>query len=271
MSTIRNAYVDTSSGQVHARTLGEGKSILLMHWSPGTGAMYRHVMPLLAGHGFRCIALDLMGYGRSADRPRAGWTMADYAANVAEVLSALGVSSCAALGGHISAGIALELALAKTVTVTNLILDGMTLLTPPEATALMSHFNHLSPTVRADNGHKSFIWDSVEVFLRVWDPGLTPDESRRAFYYGYMRDLLDANRPAEPSPIVAYDMAPRLAAYTGPVLFLTAETEPLRVCHERGLKLRPGALGHVFPGGHPLHDSARAMEYADQIVRFVAS
>jgi len=268
VSVIRNAYVDTSAGQVHVRTLGAGKPIVLMHWSPGTGAMYRHVMPLLVARGFACIALDLMGYGRSADRPRAGWTMADYAANVAEVLTALGVSSCVALGGHISAGIALELALAKKIAITHLVLDGMTLLTPSEADALMSHFKHLSPVVRADGGHKSFVWESVEVFLQVWDPGLTPTEGRRAFYYDYMRDLLDANRPAEISPIVAYDMAARLKLYGGPALFLTAETEPLRVGHTRGLALAPGAHGHMFPGGHPLHDPARAAEYADQVVRF---
>lgn len=269
MSAIRNAYADTSSGQVHVRTLGAGKPIVLMHWSPGTGAMYRHVMPLLAARGFACIAPDLMGYGRSADRPRAGWTMADYAANMAEALSALGVSSCAVVGGHISAGIGLELALGNRIKVTHLVLDGATLLTPSEAETLMSHFKHLSPTVRADGGHKSFIWDSVEIFLQVWDRNLRPTEERRSFYYSYMRDLLDANRPPEPSPIVAYDMAVRLKLYGGPALLLTSETEPLRACHDRGLELLPQARGHVFRGGHPLHDLARADEYAAEVVRFV--
>jgi len=271
MSVLRCSYVDTAAGQMHLRTLGEGPPLVLLHWAPATGAMYRHVMPPLVRRGLRCIAPDLPGYGRSADRPRPGWTMADYAANLAKALTALEIVSCDVLGGHLSAGIALELALGGRLAVRRVVLDGLALLTKAEADALMARFAHLSPVVRADGGHASFVWDSVVAFLKEWDPAFVVSETTRPIIFGYMRDLLDANRPPEPSPILGYDMASRLKLLRVPTLFLTAAREPLRVGHERGLALAPQAAGHVFPGSHPLHDPARAAEYAEVVAAFLAS
>jgi pimeloyl-ACP methyl ester carboxylesterase len=270
MAAIRHAYVDTPDGQLHVRTLGNGTPLVLLHWGPATGAQYRHVMPVLADRGFRCLAFDLMGYGRSADRPPQ-WRMADYAVNISAALAALDVRQCDVLGGHVSAGVALELALDGRVNVARLVLDGSPLLTAEESARLMAKFAHLSPKVRADGGHKTFAWDSVVTFLTEWDPAFRVSDATVPTVHSYMRDLLDANRPPEPSPIVDYDMAPRLEAATLPVLCLSAEREPLRVCHERALARLARGTGHVFAGGHPLHDAARAAEYGDVIAAFLRS
>jgi hypothetical protein len=64
-------------------------------------------------------------------------------------------------------------------------------------------------------------------------------------------------------------MPPRLDLPSLPALCLTAEREPLRVCHERGLAHLKNGRGHVFPGGHPLHDAARAAEYAGVVAAFL--
>jgi len=48
----------------------DGEFVLLMHGEPSWSYLYRHMIPLLADAGLRCIAPDLVGFGRS-DKPAA--------------------------------------------------------------------------------------------------------------------------------------------------------------------------------------------------------
>lgn len=59
--TIRVHYVD--EGDPHA-----GETVLLMHGEPSWSYLYRKMVPPLAESGFRVIAPDLVGFGRS-DKP----------------------------------------------------------------------------------------------------------------------------------------------------------------------------------------------------------
>ena len=47
----------------------EGRVVLLLHGEPSWCFLYRHMIPPLTAAGFRCIAPDLIGFGRS-DKPR---------------------------------------------------------------------------------------------------------------------------------------------------------------------------------------------------------
>ena len=46
----------------------EGRVVLLLHGEPSWCFLYRHMIPPLVAAGFRCIAPDLIGFGRS-DKP----------------------------------------------------------------------------------------------------------------------------------------------------------------------------------------------------------
>jgi haloalkane dehalogenase len=48
--------------------LGEGRPVLLMHGEPTWSFLWRHVIPPVRDAGYRCIAPDLPGFGRS-DKP----------------------------------------------------------------------------------------------------------------------------------------------------------------------------------------------------------
>lgn len=61
--TLRAHYVDEGDG-------GSGETVLLMHGEPSWSYLYRHMIPVLAGAGHRCVAPDLIGFGRS-DKPAA--------------------------------------------------------------------------------------------------------------------------------------------------------------------------------------------------------
>jgi haloalkane dehalogenase len=63
---------DTEGGQLRIHYLDEGPAdgdvVLLMHGQPAWSYLYRHMIPPLVDAGFRVIAPDLVGFGRS-DKP----------------------------------------------------------------------------------------------------------------------------------------------------------------------------------------------------------
>lgn len=59
---LRVHYVDEGSSD------GTGETIVMLHGNPSWSYLYRHVIPPLVAAGHRCIALDLVGFGRS-DKP----------------------------------------------------------------------------------------------------------------------------------------------------------------------------------------------------------
>jgi haloalkane dehalogenase len=82
---------DLDGGRLRVHYLDEGPSdgevVLLMHGEPSWCFLYRHMIPVLTAAGLRCIAPDLVGFGRS-DKPaeRSDYT---YARHVEWMRSAL--------------------------------------------------------------------------------------------------------------------------------------------------------------------------------------
>jgi haloalkane dehalogenase len=68
-------YVEVDDGdggrlRVHHLDEGppDGEVVLLMHGEPSWSFLYRHMIPVLVDAGLRCVAPDLVGFGRS-DKP----------------------------------------------------------------------------------------------------------------------------------------------------------------------------------------------------------
>lgn len=81
---------DGDGGTLRVHYLDEGmgdETVLLMHGEPSWCYLYRHMIPVLVDAGYRCVAPDLVGFGRS-DKPaaRADYT---YAAHVEWMRAAL--------------------------------------------------------------------------------------------------------------------------------------------------------------------------------------
>lgn len=65
------ASVDDGDGgqlRVHYVDDGDGEVVLLMHGEPSWSFLYRKMIPALVSAGLRCVAPDLVGFGRS-DKP----------------------------------------------------------------------------------------------------------------------------------------------------------------------------------------------------------
>lgn len=63
-------YIDIEGYRIHYLDEGpaDGEPVLLMHGQPSWSYLYRHMIPLLTEQGYRVIAPDLVGFGKS-DKP----------------------------------------------------------------------------------------------------------------------------------------------------------------------------------------------------------
>jgi pimeloyl-ACP methyl ester carboxylesterase len=88
----RHRSVEVPGGRIHLVEQGEGPLVLLVHGFPESWYSWRHQLPAIAGAGFRAVAVDVRGYGRSS-KPSAvdGYRMLAHVADNVGVVHALGV------------------------------------------------------------------------------------------------------------------------------------------------------------------------------------
>jgi len=68
MDELEEHSIDTPDGRLYAVAKGNGPVVLMVHGNPGLSYSWRHQMRPLAEAGYRAVAIDCLGYGRS-DRP----------------------------------------------------------------------------------------------------------------------------------------------------------------------------------------------------------
>ena len=61
-------YVDIDGMRQHYVDEGDGEVVLMLHGEPSWSYLYRHMIPPVVSAGFRVVAPDLFGFGRS-DKP----------------------------------------------------------------------------------------------------------------------------------------------------------------------------------------------------------
>ncbi|MDT0308106.1 alpha/beta hydrolase [Streptomyces sp. DSM 44917] len=93
--------VPSPGGRIHLVEQGTGPLVLLVHGFPESWYSWRHQLPALAAAGYRAVALDVRGYGRSS-RPAApeAYRMLDLVEDNVAVVRALGGTEPAAIVGH---------------------------------------------------------------------------------------------------------------------------------------------------------------------------
>lgn len=70
----RSRVVDVDGTRIHCVESGDGPLVLLVHGFPESWYSWRHQLPVLADAGYRAVAIDVRGYGRSS-KP---WAVEDY-------------------------------------------------------------------------------------------------------------------------------------------------------------------------------------------------
>lgn len=108
-------------GAVHYLDEGAGRPILMCHGNPTWSFLYRNVIRALRDR-FRCIAIDLPGFGLSDRPPGYGYTPAEQAAVVGELVAALDLRDLIVMGHDWGGPIGLAAACADPTRVSGLVL-----------------------------------------------------------------------------------------------------------------------------------------------------
>ncbi len=100
--------------RIHLVEQGSGPVVLLVHGFPESWWSWRHQMRPLADAGYRAVAIDVRGYGRSSAPPAVeDYRMLAHVADNVGVLDALGVGSAVIVGHDWGAPIAANSALLR--------------------------------------------------------------------------------------------------------------------------------------------------------------
>ncbi|MFI0355313.1 alpha/beta fold hydrolase [Actinomadura sp. 9N407] len=108
--SVRHHMVDVGGVSLHVAEQGPGLPVVMCHGFPGLWYSWRHQLPALAAAGYRAIALDMRGYGRS-DRPA---DPEDYGrrrtvADMVGLLDALGIDEAVFVGHDFGASLVWDL------------------------------------------------------------------------------------------------------------------------------------------------------------------
>lgn len=94
---FQSRWFESSAGRVHYVDEGKGQPILMCHGNPTWSFLYRNVIRSLRDR-FRCIAVDYPGFGLSDHPDGYGYTVAEHAGVVGELVSELDPSELIVLG-----------------------------------------------------------------------------------------------------------------------------------------------------------------------------
>jgi pimeloyl-ACP methyl ester carboxylesterase len=91
--------VTANHQRIHVVEAGTGPLVLLCHGFPESWYSWRHQLDALADAGYRAVAMDMRGYGRSSKpRAREDYVLPEIVADCVGVVEALGESSAVIVG-----------------------------------------------------------------------------------------------------------------------------------------------------------------------------
>jgi pimeloyl-ACP methyl ester carboxylesterase len=97
-------FVDTNGIRMAVYEQGNGPPVILLHGFPELAFSWRHQIPALAGAGFRAIAPDQRGYGRTSVPPQVSdYRIEELIADIHGLLDALGLQSAVFIGHDMGA------------------------------------------------------------------------------------------------------------------------------------------------------------------------
>ncbi len=103
----KHRQINVGPVDLHVVELGEGKPVLFCHGFPDLWVGWRRQMEAVAAAGYRAIALDMRGYGRSSavDDPH-GYTAFHTVGDLVKLLSVLEIETVSVIGHDFGATVA---------------------------------------------------------------------------------------------------------------------------------------------------------------------
>jgi len=238
---MTRGFVDTPDGQIHYRTAGSGRPVLLLHQTPRSSDEYRDVLPIL-GREFRAVAMDTIGYGDS-HKPRGTCTIEDYADGARRFLDGLGIARTMVVGHHTGAVVALELAAAHPDRVERLVLSASPFVDAEDRERRKTRPPIDEVRLKPDGSHLAELWQRRLSFY----PKDRPDLLTR-----FVIDALRAGEKVEEGhrAVGAYRMEDRIGRIRCPTLVVCGTEDPFSYPRMELVARRiPGSRAVPIPGG----------------------
>ncbi len=106
---FESRWFTSSVGPVHYVDEGSGRTLLLLHGNPDWSFLYRKIVSALR-NDFRCVVPDYPGFGLSAHPPGYGYTPAEHASVIAELVEALDLTDMVVMGQDWGGPIGMDIA-----------------------------------------------------------------------------------------------------------------------------------------------------------------
>ena len=258
---MRRAYIDIPEGQIHYRTAGSGRPILLLHESPTSSITYSRVIPLLAER-FRVIAMDTMGYGNS-DLPPTQYEIEDYGRSIKHFLDALQIEKTSIVGHHTGSALAVEVATRYPERIDKVVLTGLKVPTDPQK----------AEELRGSQRYRFEGMDEEGQFvLNRWRTyrALCTTSKLEDWYPLFVATLLPGSHAFDGhQAIFRHDILPRLPLLTQPTLIVTGTKDVVVGDEAKLLSLIPNVTTKTIEGGGVFVAMEMPHEYASAILEFV--
>ncbi len=122
---FKENYFETDGVRLHYVDEGSGPPILLVHGNMESSYTYRKMIPPLVKAGYRCVAPDLLGFGRS-DKPsdEEAYSLLRHVIHVTALVRQLGLEGVITCGGDWGGPISLRYAIEHKDNVRSLVILG---------------------------------------------------------------------------------------------------------------------------------------------------
>lgn len=240
----------TDGTRLYVRSWGSGAPILFLSGWALSSEMWAYQMAALSERGFRCIAFDRRGHGRSDD-PGQGYDYATLGGDIDAVLTALDVKGATVVahsmsGGEILSYLERQGAVARVARVLFLATTLPCLTAKPDNPAGV-------PAAAFDRMRQQFYADFPQWIEANSDPFVVPETSplmrqwiKNIMLGTSLRAVIDLNRA-----MTAADFRGGLSALTLPTLFIHGDRDasaPLALTAEPASKLPKQAKLIVYEG-----------------------